>query len=309
MADKAIGELPKAAGLDRESLFVTENRGRAESTSGADIQSFVEGAAKPFTDAAAKSADAAARSAQDAADISAKPPVIRGRNWWTWDTEKGAYADSGLAAGVSMEVGTVTTGEPGTGARVVNRGTANDLVLDFTIPQGEKGDTGPQGAKGDTGPTGPQGLKGDTGGVGPQGPKGDAGPAGPQGPKGETGAAGAAGKNATINGVTALTVAASGKNVTAAMSGSTMTIDAAPAVRTVTLTAAGWSGGRQTVAVTGVAASETAQLIQPVPAAQSQRAYIEAGVLCVGQGAGQLTFEAADAPGTDMTVYVVIHTL
>lgn len=63
-------------------------------------------------------------------------------------------------------------------------------------PQGEKGDTGPQGPQGekgdpgDTGPQGPQGEKGDTGGTGPQGPqgeKGDTGDTGPQGPQGEKG--------------------------------------------------------------------------------------------------------------------------
>ena len=62
-----------------------------------------------------------------------------------------------------------------------------DAVLDFGIPQGPKGDTGPQGPQGEIGPQGP---KGDTGDVGPQGPKGDTGdvgPQGPQGPQGETG--------------------------------------------------------------------------------------------------------------------------
>ena len=38
-----------------------------------------------------------------------------------------------------MRVGTVTTGDPGTQAAVVNSGTAQDAVLDFTIPQGAPG--------------------------------------------------------------------------------------------------------------------------------------------------------------------------
>ena len=81
----------------------------------------------------------------------------------------------------TVDIGNVTTGQPGSKASVKNTGTAKDAVLDFSIPQGQqgpKGDTGPQGPKGDTGPQGP---KGDTG---PQGPKGDTGP---QGPKGDTG--------------------------------------------------------------------------------------------------------------------------
>ena len=55
--------------------------------------------------------------------------------------------------------------------------------IEFTAPQGPKGDTGPQGATGATGATGPQGPKGDTG---PQGPKGDTGPQGPAGPAGSS---------------------------------------------------------------------------------------------------------------------------
>lgn len=47
-------------------------------------------------------------------------------------------------AGVSptITVGTVTTGEPGTDAEVVNSGTEEDIVLDFTIPRGDTGTTG-----------------------------------------------------------------------------------------------------------------------------------------------------------------------
>lgn len=48
---------------------------------------------------------------------------------------------------------------------------------------------------------------------------------GPQGPAGPTGATGAAGKNATINGVNALTIQG-GDGIEAAMSGSTLTIKA-----------------------------------------------------------------------------------
>ena len=56
MADKTIGELPRASGLTRESLFVTENGGRAESASGADIEALVERFAGPYVAAAEESA-------------------------------------------------------------------------------------------------------------------------------------------------------------------------------------------------------------------------------------------------------------
>lgn len=76
----------------------------------------------------------------------------------------------------------------------------------------------------------------------------------------------------------------------------------------VTLTAAGWDSStkQQSVAVAGVLADETKQLIQPVPASASQAAYIEAGILCTGQAANSLTFTAETVPTANLTVYVVI---
>jgi len=42
----------------------------------------------------------------------------------------------------TVTVGTTTTGNAGTEASVVNSGTETDLVLDFVIPRGEKGEQG-----------------------------------------------------------------------------------------------------------------------------------------------------------------------
>ena len=41
-----------------------------------------------------------------------------------------------------MEIGTVTTGEPGTPAQVTNSGTQSEAVLDFVIPRGNTGASG-----------------------------------------------------------------------------------------------------------------------------------------------------------------------
>lgn len=51
----------------------------------------------------------------------------------------------------SVTIGVTSTGEPGTQAVVVNSGTDQDAVLDFTIPEGIQGDPGA------TGPSGPPG--------------------------------------------------------------------------------------------------------------------------------------------------------
>ena len=77
----------------------------------------------------------------------------------------------------TVTVGTTTTGAAGTNAFVTNTGTAQNAILNFTIPRGETGATGPQGPQGETGAIGPQGPQGETGAVGPQGPTGTAGEA------------------------------------------------------------------------------------------------------------------------------------
>lgn len=83
---------------------------------------------------------------------------------------QGPKGDTGSAGPAgTIEIGTVSTGEPGTSASVTNSGTASAAILNFTIPQGPKGDTGATGATGAAGPTGPQG------------PAGVAGPAGQDG--------------------------------------------------------------------------------------------------------------------------------
>ena len=100
----------------------------------------------------------------------------------------------GGAGQTTVKVGTTTTGEPGTDASVTNSGTETEAILNFIIPRGDPGATGPQGEKGDTGATGLQGPKGDPGETGPQGKKGDTGATGPQGPKGDTGETGPQGE-------------------------------------------------------------------------------------------------------------------
>lgn len=102
----------------------------------------------------------------------------------------------------TVSVGTTTTTASGTNASVTNSGTVDNLILDFAIPRGNKGDTGSQGPAGtitlgtvtttasgtnaavtNTGtasgailnfsfPRGDKGDKGDTGNTGSQGPSG-----------------------------------------------------------------------------------------------------------------------------------------
>lgn len=76
---------------------------------------------------------------------------------------------------LTFAIGTVTTSDS---PSVVNSGTATDIVLDFSIPKGDKGEQGNPGPKGDTGAEGPTGPQGPVGPEGPRGPQGERGPAG-----------------------------------------------------------------------------------------------------------------------------------
>lgn len=115
--------------------------------------------------------------------------------------ERGPQGATGAAA--TIKVGTVSTGNPGTNATVVNEGTANAAVFNFTIPRGATGATGPQG---------PAGAKGATGATGPQGPAGAKGATGDRGPAGANGTSAAwhSGTLVTGTSTSAITVAVSG---------------------------------------------------------------------------------------------------
>ena len=76
----------------------------------------------------------------------------------------------------------------------------------------------------------------------------------------------------------------------------------------VTLKVAGWDSStkQQTVSVAGVEADETAQLILPMPAAASRTTYNDAGIQCVAQAAGNLTFQCETMPTASIDVYVTV---
>lgn len=72
---------------------------------------------------------------------------IKGNKGDKGDTgETGPRGPQGPQGMGTITIGTTTTGAAGTAASVTNRGTAQDAVLDFTIPQGAAGATGADGA-------------------------------------------------------------------------------------------------------------------------------------------------------------------
>jgi hypothetical protein len=84
--------------------------------------------------------------------LSKNPPYIgQNGNWWVWDTETGAYVDSGVDASITVSVGTTSTLPAGSSATVTNSGTGTDPVLNFGIPQGATGAAGQDGQDGEDG--------------------------------------------------------------------------------------------------------------------------------------------------------------
>ena len=150
MADKSIGSLSKATSLNDDSLLVVEQQGEARSVAGAVVKQYAREATADYAEQAKADADRAAEKAKDAADVAIHPPKIQNGNWWTWDTAKNAYVDSGTDAGVSLTIAETVTGAPGDPAKVENVGTATDPKLKFTIPLGNQGPvTSVNGQQGD----------------------------------------------------------------------------------------------------------------------------------------------------------------
>ena len=131
--------------------------------------------------------------------------------------ETGAKGDRGDIGPATIKVGTTETVSELENASVSNSGTEKDVILDFKIPRGEKGEIGPRGLPGEIGRTEHIAIdetetiepgepaqvmdtfedwvhhlsflipKGEKGEQGPQGQQGEQGITGPQGPIGPPG--------------------------------------------------------------------------------------------------------------------------
>ena len=186
----------------------------------------------------ARKAEAAAIVAQTASN----GPIIRDGTWWTWNADSAKYVNTGvLAQGATGPQGAKgdkgDTGATGSSFRVLDY-YASLSALQSAVPYPAVGDAYGIG----TGEPYDIYIYGETSGWvnnGPvQGVKGEQGERGEaftyedftaeqlaalKGDKGDTGSPGAPGSNATINGVTALTI--SGNNgVSASQSGGTLNL-------------------------------------------------------------------------------------
>lgn len=72
---------------------------------------------------------------------------------------------------------------------------------------------------------------------------------------------------------------------------------------TITLTAAGWSNGSQTVSVSGITSTGVV-FVSPDPTDQAD--YTTAGILCTSQATDLLEFTCTNTPTNDIDVVVVM---
>lgn len=77
----------------------------------------------------------------DVEELSENPPYIGANgNWFVWDTNTGAYVDSGVDASITITIADVTALAPNADPYVTNTGTNTDPIFHLFIPKGEKGD-------------------------------------------------------------------------------------------------------------------------------------------------------------------------
>lgn len=93
----------------------------------------------------------AGRDGQDGQDGITPSIDSSSKHWMIGSTDTGVVAegqDGNDGSAATVDVGTVTTGAPGTQASVTNSGTSSAAVFDFTIPRGADGTNGTDGTDG-----------------------------------------------------------------------------------------------------------------------------------------------------------------
>lgn len=78
--------------------------------------------------------------------MTSNPPYIGANgNWYTWDTQTGAYVDSGIDASITVDIADITMLAEGATPYVTNTGTDTDPIFHLFIPRGQTGADGDDG--------------------------------------------------------------------------------------------------------------------------------------------------------------------
>ena len=82
-----------------------------------------------------------------------------------------------------------------------------------------------------------------------------------------------------------------------------------PKISTIILSSSSWNITtlQQEVAVTGISADQTSQIITISPDTSCYTEYLDAGAICIGQAENSLTFSVEEIPSSDFTVYVAVQ--
>lgn len=290
MADRTIASLPRAAGLYDDSLLVMEQQGAAMSLSGGQIKSFAQAGVSDYVEAAQKAAQDALEAVGTIGDAVEEAQTARDA---AQTAQAGAEAAKEAIEDLEVTADTLPAGTP---ASVEKTDREGHVLLRFGLP------TGKQGPKGDPGSS-IQKIERTAG----------------------TGAAGTV-DTYTITLTDGTTTDFQVRNGADGQGAGDMTASVydprglardvfayadalLPVIHAVTLPAEGWEGEEapflQSVAVPGVLADETAQIIQIQP---SDRAlWADCGLECTGQGAGTLTFSARDKPAEALALLVSVQ--
>ena len=207
--------------------------------------------------------------------------------------DKGDKGDTGATP--ELSIGTVTTGAAGSSAAASITGTAEEPVLNLTIPKGDPGEVPAAAIASTQASTTASKLIAE----------------------GEyfwlSGSLYIATEEIASGGT--IVTSGTGANCELAKVGDDLTSQSRrietleglqPKRLTLSLLSDGWTNNAQTVTATGVSATETAQVIDIIPAAASQGEYVSCGVYCDTQGTNSLTFKYLRAPTSNLTVYAVI---
>lgn len=292
MADRSVGALPPAPDLYDDSLLVIEQQGAAMSLNGAQLKGFARKGVETYISDAQKAAQAAQEAVKSVGDSVEKAQAAETA---AQTAREGAEAARKAVEDLEVSADTLPAGTP---ASVEKTAKDGHVLLKLGIPEGAQG---------------PRGLPGSS----IQKIERTAG----------TGAAGTVDTytiTLTDGSTTDFQVrnGADGKGagdmLAAVYDSRGMARDVfayadglLPVIHPLTLAADAWEGGAapysQTVPVPGVLADETAQIIQPAPAAAGLEAWSAAGLRCAAQGDGTLTFTAREKPEADIPVNVAVQ--
>lgn len=287
MADRTVGELPRAPDLYDDSLLVVEQQGAANSLTGALLKRYARAGVEDYVEAAQSAAKAALEAVGRVGDSVEQAQAAQSA---AQTAREGAETARKAIEDLEVSADTLPTGQPASVEKTANDG---HVLLRFGLPAGKKGDRGDPGSSIEkverTAGTGAAGTV-DTYTV----TLTDGSSSQFQVRHGTDGK----GAGDMLSGV--YDPRGLARDVYAYADG------LLPVIWPLTLAAEGWTGDEapytQTAEVPVVLADGDRQIIHVLP--DDLALWAEAGAACTGQGAGTLTFTAKERVEISLRVAV-----